>query len=83
MNHLLSKEGQLVSKDRVWQEYPRPDFVRQSYLNLNGEWDFAIQKSKEIPSSFELKILVPFAVESLLSGINHGIEDDDYLVYQR
>ena len=57
-------------------EYPRPDFVRSEWLNLNGEWDFALDLSdsgedRGLPQGegFERKILVPFAPESSLSGI--------------
>ena len=42
-------------------EYPRPQLVRESYLCLNGEWDYAITKSKEIPSQYDGKIIVPFS----------------------
>lgn len=45
-------------------EYPRPDFVRKNWLCLNGEWDFSIEES-----SFDKKIIVPFACETELSGI--------------
>jgi len=57
-------------------EYPRPDFVRQEWLNLNGEWDFALDLSdsgeeRGLPQGegFDRKILVPFAPESPLSGL--------------
>jgi len=45
-------------------EYPRPDFVREPWLALNGEWDFSFGDS-----TFDQKIVVPFACESQLSGI--------------
>ncbi len=57
-------------------EYPRPDLVRADWLNLNGEWDFALDLSgsgeeRGLPagSGFDRKILVPFAPESPLSGV--------------
>lgn len=55
-------------------EYPRPQFVRQDWLNLNGQWDFAIggDRSPVPPSQWVLPahIVVPFAPESTLSGIS-------------
>ncbi len=57
-------------------EYPRPDFVRKEWLNLNGEWDFALdlsdsgeERDLHQGEGFDRKILVPFAPESPLSGI--------------
>ena len=44
--------------DKPWQEYPRPQFVRDSYLNLNGWWDYAITNVDEFPAEYDGKILV-------------------------
>ena len=62
-------------------EYPRPQLVRESYLCLNGEWDYAITKSKEIPSQYDGKIIVPFSPETSASGVNKMVHPDDYLYY--
>lgn len=62
-------------------EYPRPQLVRESYLCLNGEWDYAITKSKEIPSQYDGKIIVPFSPETPASGVNKMVHPDDYLYY--
>lgn len=64
-------------------EYPRPQFVRDSYISLNGEWQYEIRKSDEIPSSFANNILVPFSPEAPLSGVNRVIKEDDYLFYKK
>ena len=62
-------------------EYPRPQFKRDSYLCLNGKWNFKIKrKEKEI---FSDEILVPFAVESRISGVEREIRDRDILIYER
>jgi len=65
-------------------EYPRPQMVRSDWQNLNGLWDFCIQpKGKFIPSSFEGKILVPFAIESSLSGVKKNVGENNELWYHR
>ncbi|NQX66526.1 DUF1349 domain-containing protein [Paenibacillus alba] len=63
-----------VDKDHVLPEYPRPQLVRNKWQNLNGEWEFQSAKAGEaLPSGKTLKekIVVPFAAESVLSGIKH------------
>lgn len=57
-----------MDKNMPWNEYPRPQMKRESFLCLNGQWDFAISESEDC-REFNEKILVPFPVESLLSGI--------------
>ncbi|MFA6830415.1 MAG: MFS transporter, partial [Bacilli bacterium] len=64
-------------------EYPRVNLKRDSYLCLNGKWDFEMTKSADLPKEFTQKILVPFAVESKASGIEKLVEPDDFLYYQR
>ena len=51
-------------------EYPRPQLKRDSYLCLNGEWEYAIRDRKDIPPVFDGKIIVPFSPETELSGVN-------------
>jgi beta-galactosidase/beta-glucuronidase len=64
-------------------EYPRPQMVRTEWQNLNGLWDYRIQpKGKFIPSSYEGKILVPFAIESSLSGVQKSVGENNELWYQ-
>ena len=60
MNQLMTRWGKAIDKDHVLEEYPRPNMVRDSYINLNGEWDYCISKSKVI-EEYEGKILVPFS----------------------
>ena len=60
-------------------EYPRPNFRRGSYLSLNGKWKFMKKKGPELPSEYEKEILVPYAVETIPSGIHERVETDDYL----
>jgi len=65
-------------------DYPRPQLVREQWQNLNGLWDYAIMpKGNAAPSKYDGKILVPFAVESSLSGVQKRVGDDNELWYQR
>ena len=63
-------------------EYPRPQFKRDSYICLNGYWEYAIRKEEKIPSKFDGQILVPFSPEVSKSGVNKTVLPDDYLFYK-
>ncbi len=66
----------------VLPEYPRPQMVRKNWKNLNGLWNYAITPVQEnVPLSYDGKILVPFAVESALSGIGKSVGKDSLLWY--
>ncbi len=72
--------------DTPLSEYPRPQFARDSYMTLNGKWDYAIlRKSESFNGNYQGKILVPFSPESLLSGLPEGtiVTPDDVLYYHR
>jgi beta-galactosidase/beta-glucuronidase len=72
-----------VSPENVHPEYPRPQMVRQDWLNLNGLWDFAITGKDALHATFETQILVPFPVESALSGVMRAVGENDRIWYRR
>ncbi|MFA7421402.1 MAG: sugar-binding domain-containing protein [Melioribacteraceae bacterium] len=72
-----------VSPATAHQEYPRPQFVRNDWKNLNGLWEYAIQtKLLNAPKKYEGKILVPFAIESSLSGVARSVGKENWLWYK-
>lgn len=72
-----------MDREKPWQEYPRPQFVRDSYFSLNGLWDYAITGDRMLPSSFDGQILVPFSPECSLSGVSRNLQPGEYLYYHR
>lgn len=81
---LMSKWADDVDPNNVLPEYPRPTMVRAQWLNLNGLWDYAVlPREAGKPSEFEGEILVPFAIESALSGVMKRVTKDDRIWYQR
>lgn len=64
-----------------FSEYPRPQLKRDSYLCLNGAWDFSIRNNGEV--LYNGKINVPFVPESRISGINRATKKDDIIWYER
>ena len=73
-----------IDVNNVLPEYPRPIMERAEWQNLNGLWNYAIQPvGKQKPAGFEGEILVPFAIESSLSGVQKRVGRDNELWYQR
>lgn len=73
-----------VRPENVWKDYPRPQMYRLYWENLNGLWDYAIRpKGENNIGEFDGKILVPFCVESSLSGVQKYVGKDNELWYQR
>ncbi len=83
-NTLQSKWAADVNISSPLPEYPRPQMTRQTWNNLNGLWDYTItSEGSDVPASYEQKILVPFAIESALSGVQKRISENEVLWYRR
>ena len=81
MQDLYTAAGESLS-GTPWDVYPRPQMRRDSFFNLNGEWDFAVTDG-EAPEKYDRKIRVPFAPESLLSGVHERFPESKTLWYRR
>lgn len=75
--------GEALDPNRILQEYPRPQMQRDSYLNLNGAWSYAITETERPPAQFDGEILVPFSPECELSGVMRSLSPAQTLWYQR
>lgn len=72
--HLVTRWAKEVTPDNALPEYPRPQLVRDQWLNLNGLWDYAVTKrDADQPTSYDGQILVPYPIESYLSGVQKRI----------
>ncbi|MBR6283177.1 MAG: beta-galactosidase [Muribaculaceae bacterium] len=81
--HIATEWAAKVSPARVWNEYPRPLLVRDQWVNLNGMWDYAITASNAArPTRWDGRILVPFALESSLSGVGKSLSPEQALWYR-
>lgn len=82
---LLTRWAKEVSPSNALPEYPRPQMVRGAWLNLNGVWDYAISdKAQErIPARFDGVMLVPYPIESALSGVMKPLLPANRLWYHR
>ena len=80
---LTTPWGERLEENRILTEYPRPQMRRDSYLNLNGRWEYAITDSDEPPLRWDGTILVPFSPESALSGVGRTLRPGETLWYRR
>jgi hypothetical protein len=82
---LLTRWAREVSPTNALPEYPRPQLVRKEWANLNGLWDYAITPKAEDrpPAAYDGKILVPYPVESALSGVMKALQPEQKLWYRR
>ncbi len=82
---IMTRWAKEVTPDNVHPEYPRPQMVRNDWMNLNGLWEYAIQPVDvgDRPKAFSGTILVPFPVESALSGVGRPVGETNRLWYRR
>lgn len=82
---LLTKWSRDVSADNPLPAHPNPQFMREEWISLNGLWDYAVlpKSFENPPAQYEEKILVPFPIESALSGVMSSLQPDQRLWYKR
>ena len=79
----MTRWSEGITPENVWSEYPRPQMVRKKWQNLNGIWEYAITSKVDNHPDFIGEILVPFAIESALSGVKRSLKPDELLWYRR
>lgn len=83
-NKIKTQWSENLDVNNIHPEYPRPIMERNEWKNLNGLWNYAIQPmGKTFPKDYDGRILVPFAIESSLSGVGKSPGNDHELWYQR
>ena len=83
-NKIKTKWGKNLDPKKVWQEYPRPQLERKQWLNLNGIWSYSITDvNSQKPDNFDGEILVPFSIESSLSGVMKSLNEKQILWYYK
>ena len=82
-DRIITVWGENLDPADVLPEYPRPQMVREQWVNLNGLWEYAITPIESVPEEMDGHILVPFAVESALSGVGRAVTENDALWYSR
>lgn len=83
---MMTQWGEKVTPENAWRGYPRPQMVREKWTNLNGKWDYAVTSVTNTPgrpTKWDGQILVPFAIESALSGVGRLLEPNEFLWYTR
>jgi len=82
-DRIMTVWGEELNPSDVLSEYPRPQMVREEWMNLNGLWEYAITPADAEPGKMDGNILVPFAVESALSGVGRAVGENEALWYVR
>ena len=86
LQELWTPEGENLKNNpqlQPWNVYPRPQMRRDSFLNLNGAWEFTAAKTDWLPGEYDLSIRVPFCPEAPLSGIHGHFPEGSWLFYRR
>ncbi|MDD6669889.1 MAG: glycoside hydrolase family 2 TIM barrel-domain containing protein [Bacteroidales bacterium] len=83
-DRIKTRWAETIDVNNVWAEYPRPILQRDAWQNLNGLWNYAITPvGSAKPTTYEGEILVPFCIESSLSGVGKHVGVDNELWYNR
>ncbi|MEZ4957264.1 MAG: PA14 domain-containing protein [Saprospiraceae bacterium] len=82
-NQMTTPWTDKVSPENALPEYPRPQMTRSEWINLNGEWNFTLTDRTNENVDWQGKILVPYPVESLLSGVQQKVKPNHLMAYQR
>ena len=82
-NNIKTEWASKIDPSNPLPEYPRPQMVRKNWVNLNGLWNYAVTEASAESFKSEGRILVPYAVESSLSGVGRRITKNDALWYER
>ena len=83
-DRIKTKWAEKIDPKKVWPEYPRPQLERKDWLNLNGPWCYSIREPDFLkPEKHDGQILVPFSLESSLSGVMKAIDDKKVLWYEK
>ncbi len=82
-DRIMTVWGESLDPSDVLSEYPRPQMERGEWMNLNGLWEYAITPADVEPDKMDGNILVPFAVESALSGVGRAVGENEALWYER
>jgi beta-galactosidase/beta-glucuronidase len=81
---MITRWAAEITPENAWQMYPRPQLVRAQWRNLNGLWDYAIAPLEmEMVLAYSGQILVPFPLESALSGVKRALQPEERLWYRR
>lgn len=82
-NHIKTRWADMIDPENVWSEYPRPMLERTEWVSLNGLWDYEVTANNTTAKNFNGQILVPFPIESSLSGVMYPLEPNKALWYKR
>ena len=82
MKELATRWKNQVDTNNPLPEYPRPNMVRDSFLSLNGEWDYCINQQEKV-AEYDGTNIVPFSPETALSGVQKIVMPEDYLHYRK
>ena len=82
-DRIKTRWAQTLTPENAWRSYPRPQLVRNQWQNLNGIWECAVTRDGQSPAAYDKEILVPFCIESSLSGLAETFRPEDRLWYKR